>query len=57
MSMPTIWRFSLQFFHSRSDAAGVFCNAFLGNCLVDDFRQPCRHIVSSQDGIDGLLGC
>ena len=32
----------------------AFRNAFLGNCRVDDFRQPCRHIVSSQN--DAVVG-
>ena len=33
-------RFALRFIHSHSDATGVFRNAILGNCRVDNFRQP-----------------
>ena len=33
--------FALRFIHSHSDSTGIFRNAFLGNCRVDDFRQPC----------------
>ena len=33
-------RFALRFINSHSNATGVFRNAFLGNCRVDDVRQP-----------------
>ena len=34
-------RFALRFINPHSDATGVFRTAFLGNCRVDDFQQPC----------------
>ena len=32
--------FALRFIHSHSDATGILRSVFLGNCCVDDFRQP-----------------
>ena len=42
--------FAVRFIHSHSDATGVFRNAFLENCHVEDFWQPCcyTHCILSR---------
>ena len=34
-------RLAPRFIHSHSDATCIFVCAFLGNCHVENFRQPC----------------